>query len=137
MATRPKFAKITRANVSNASHIFPKTTLGKCRRVWRVRHSILANLANLANFEARSFYVQKNIFFCIKQSSLPLPNLPKSPNLPNSLNTCQIRRRESQIFPKNAILGSVSTRQKCRNFGKYSHSPNLLASCHCLGKTCS
>jgi hypothetical protein len=41
--------RITRANVSNASHIFPEMTFGECRRVWRVwrvRHGILANLAN-------------------------------------------------------------------------------------------
>ena len=42
--------RITRANVSNASHIFPEMTFGECRQVWRVRHGILANLANLANF---------------------------------------------------------------------------------------
>jgi hypothetical protein len=38
--------QITRANVSNASHIFPEMTFGECGRVWRVRHGILANLAN-------------------------------------------------------------------------------------------
>jgi hypothetical protein len=42
--------RITRANVWNASHIFPEMTFGECWRVWRVRHGILANLANLANF---------------------------------------------------------------------------------------
>ncbi len=29
--------RITRANVSNASHIFPEMTFGECGRVWRVR----------------------------------------------------------------------------------------------------
>ncbi len=58
--------RITRANVSNASHIFPEMTFGECRRVWRVRHSILVNLANLANFKARSFYVQKKDIFRYK-----------------------------------------------------------------------
>jgi hypothetical protein len=55
--------RITRANVSNASHIFPEMTFGECRRVWRVRHGILANLAN---FKARSFYVQKKDIFRYK-----------------------------------------------------------------------
>ncbi len=58
--------RITRANVSNASHIFPEMTFGECRRVWRVRHGILANLANLANFKARSLYVQKKDVFRYK-----------------------------------------------------------------------
>jgi hypothetical protein len=38
--------RITRANVSNASHIFPEMTFGECQRVRRVRHGILANFAN-------------------------------------------------------------------------------------------
>ena len=90
--------RITRANVSNASHIFPEMTFGECRRVWQVRHGILANLAN---FKARLFYVQKNIFLGIKRSSLSSPNSPDLPNSLNSLNllnTCQIRRSESQKF---------------------------------------
>jgi hypothetical protein len=61
-------------------------------------------LANLANFKARLFYVQKNIFLGIKRSSLSSPNLQDSPNSLNSLNllnllnTRQIRRSESQKF---------------------------------------
>ncbi len=81
--------RITCGNVSNASHIVLEMTFGECRRVWRVRHSILANLAN---FKARSFYVQKKIFLGIKRSSL------SSPNSLNLLNTRQICQSESQKF---------------------------------------
>ncbi len=105
--------RITHANVSNASHIFPEMTFGECRRVWRVSHGILANLAN---FKARSFYVQKKkIFLGIKWSSLSSPNSPDSPNSLNSLNllnTRQIRRSESQKFGE--FLASTRIRLICR-----------------------
>ncbi len=132
MATHPKVTKM--ANYScecvEASHIFLKKPFGECERMYRVRAKQGGEFSEFLSQVV--LYTKKSYFLCIKRSSLPSPNLPNSPNL---LNTRQIRRRESQIFPKNAILASASTRQKCRNFGKYSHSPISLASCHCLKKT--
>jgi len=37
----------------------------------------LANLTNMAKFQARSFNVKPQKFLNIKQSKLPLPNTPK------------------------------------------------------------
>ena len=133
MATRPKFVKMANYScqcVKCKSH-FQEMTFGECGRVWRVRHGILANLAN---FYARLFYVQykKRIFLGIKRSSLPSPNLPNSPNSLNSLNTCQIRRRESQKFGRSLVFANSSTRQKRQIFGEYSNSLNSQASGHCL-----
>jgi hypothetical protein len=54
---------------------------------------ISANLANVANFKARLFYEQKNIFFVLKQSSCPSPNLP---NLPNSSQN----KKQEGVFGK-------------------------------------
>jgi hypothetical protein len=73
--------------------------------------------------------MQKKIFLWIKQSSLPLPNLPNSPNL---LNTRQIRRSESQKFAQYSPNSPEQVTKIWRIFGEYSHSPNSLASCHCL-----
>jgi hypothetical protein len=48
MATHAKFAdsRITRANLARQVTFFSKMAFGKCLRVWRVPHGILANLAN-------------------------------------------------------------------------------------------
>jgi hypothetical protein len=42
--------QITLANLARRVTFFSKMAFGKCLRVWRVRHDILANLANLTNF---------------------------------------------------------------------------------------
>ncbi len=42
----PKW-QITRANVSNASHIFPEMTFGECERMYRVRGKGLANVGRM------------------------------------------------------------------------------------------
>ncbi len=120
MATRPKFAKkwqITRANVSNASLIFPEINFGKCGRVWQVRAKQVGECRQIYRVRAkqvgecrrvwrvlakpldecwlkqdRSFYAQITYFICIKRSSLHSQNLPNSPNSLNLLNlhkTCQ------------------------------------------------
>ena len=122
MATRPKFAKkwqITRANVSNASLIFPEINFGKCGRVWQVRAKQVGECRQIYRVRAkqvgecrrvwrvlakpldecwfkqyRLFYAQITYFICIKQSSLHSLNLPDSPNLPNlpnSRKTCLSR----------------------------------------------
>ena len=136
MATRPKFAKMANYScecVECESH-FSRNDL------WRMSaslasHGILANFANLANFKARSFYVQKKIFLGIKQSSLSSPNSPDSPNSLNSLNllnTRQIRRSESQKFAQYSPNLPERVTKIWRIFGEYSNLLNSPASGHCL-----
>ncbi len=124
--------QITRANVSNASHIFqkwPLATVGESGesvtafwRIWRI-------------FKLGHFKYKKKIFLGIKRSSLPSPNSPNSPNSLNSLNslnTRQIRRREAQKFGGSLVFANSSTRQKRWIFGEYLNSLNSPASGHCL-----
>ncbi len=91
--------RITRANVSNASHIFPEMTFGECRRVWRVwrvHHSILANL------KLGRFMYKKKIFLGIKRSSLSSPNSPDSPNSPERVTKiCSILAKFAGASHKN------------------------------------
>jgi hypothetical protein len=106
--------QITRANVSNASLIFPEMTFGKCGRVWQVRAKQVGECRRIYRVRAkqvgecrrvwrvlakpldecwlkqdRFFYAQITYFICIKWSSLHSLNLP---NLPNSLNSRKTRQ---------------------------------------------
>ena len=105
---------ITRANVSNASQIFPEMTFGECGRVWRVRAKQVGKCGRVWRVRAkqvgecrriyrvrakqvgecrrkqdRSFYAQITYFICIKRSSLHSLNSPNSPNSLNSCKSCQ------------------------------------------------
>ena len=136
MATRPKFAKM--ANYScecvEASQIFLKKPFGECERMYRVRAKKGGEFGEFSEFLSQVILYTKKIFLCIKRSSLPQPNLPNLPNSPNSLNTCQIRRSESQKFAQYSPNSPERVTKIWQIFGEYSHSPNSLASCHCLSK---
>ncbi len=127
----PKW-QITRANVLRRVTFLLNTRQIRQSECIESGLSRVANLGNLENFEARSFYIQKKIFLCIKRSSLPSPNLPNLPNSPNSLNTRQIRRSESQKFAQYSPNLPERVTKIWRIFGEYSNSLNLPASGHCL-----
>jgi hypothetical protein len=121
MAPRAKFMRLAHYSreFGKASHIFLEnglwrvwrvraTWLGECRRVWRVLTTRLGKCWRVCwvlakplgkcwrkrAWQDRSFLAQITYFICIKRSSLHLPNspdLPDSPNLRNTHQTCLLR----------------------------------------------
>ena len=131
MATRPKFAKMANYSgecVECESH-FSEMTFGECERMYRVRAKQGGKFSEFLSQVV--LYTKKEIFLCIKRSSLPSPNLPNSPN---SLNTRQIRRSESQKFAQYSPNSPERVTKIWRIFGEYSNSLNSPASGHCLIK---
>ncbi len=144
MATRPKFAKMANylCECVEASHIFLKKPFGECERMYRVRAKQGGKFGEFSQFLSQVIlYTKKDIFMykTIQSTLAKFAKFAKFAKLakfaqysPNLLNTRQIRRSESQKFAQ--YLPNLPERDTkiWQIFGEYSHSPNSLASCHCL-----
>jgi hypothetical protein len=97
-------------------------TFGECRRVWRVwrvHHSILANL------KLGRFMYKKKIFLGIKRSSLSSPNSPDSPNSPERVTKiCSILAKFAGASHKN-----LANFWQVLEFAKFAGEWPLLSYC--------
>jgi hypothetical protein len=91
----------TRANLARRKLFFLKNDFWQSWQIWQNMRPGISQIWQIwLFFKLGHFMYQKHIFLCIKQSSLPLPNLSYLPNLPCASHKINSKK----VFLANASI---------------------------------